>query len=108
MNLLENAIRFTPKDTTIEISAEPMNEATVEVADRGPGLQPGRRDRYSISSIEAKWRSRGRRGFRFGHLSWCRGIARRPNLGREPTRWGCVFRFTLPIVGKPPEVEIDA
>jgi len=42
VNLLENACRYTPVGTKIEIAAWPHGHRTVlEVADRGPGLPPG-------------------------------------------------------------------
>ena len=42
LNLLENAARYTPPGTPIEIAARPENgHVLVEVADRGPGVPPG-------------------------------------------------------------------
>jgi two-component system OmpR family sensor kinase len=40
-NLIENALRYTPKDGSITVTAVPGNESiTVEVSDSGSGIQP--------------------------------------------------------------------
>ncbi|PYM67335.1 MAG: two-component system sensor histidine kinase KdbD, partial [Candidatus Rokuibacteriota bacterium] len=45
INLLENALRYTPPDTPVEITATAQEgQVTVEVADRGPGLPAGEAD----------------------------------------------------------------
>src|SRR6185312_7062934 len=45
-NLLENAIKYTPAGSPIEIhGARTDREATIEIRDRGPGLLPGQEDR---------------------------------------------------------------
>jgi two-component system sensor histidine kinase KdpD len=42
VNLLDNAIKFTPPDSPIAIIATATDQAvTLEVTDRGPGLPPG-------------------------------------------------------------------
>src|SRR5258707_15558214 len=42
VNLLENAIKYTPPGSPIELSAHAdAGDVTVEIADRGPGLPPG-------------------------------------------------------------------
>jgi two-component system sensor histidine kinase KdpD len=45
-NLVQNAIRYSPKDTPITVSAILTEPDTIEVSvtDRGPGVSPGRRD----------------------------------------------------------------
>ena len=37
-NLVDNAIRYAPPDTTVEVVVEPGEPATVRVVDRGPGF----------------------------------------------------------------------
>jgi two-component system, OmpR family, sensor histidine kinase KdpD len=42
LNLLENALKYTPPCSPIEISAEPAGNAlNIEIRDRGPGVLPG-------------------------------------------------------------------
>jgi two-component system sensor histidine kinase MprB len=41
-NLVENACKFSPPDTPVEVAVE---EKRIEVRDRGPGIPPGERER---------------------------------------------------------------
>src|SRR5262249_40913801 len=42
VNLLENAVKYTPAGSPIEIMAEATQDTlTIEVRDRGPGFEPG-------------------------------------------------------------------
>jgi len=46
MNLIENAVRYTPAGTMIELSATIRGEELlVELADYGPGIKPGDEER---------------------------------------------------------------
>jgi two-component system sensor histidine kinase KdpD len=46
VNLLENALRYSPPDTPLEVSIELREQAfLVSVADRGPGIPEGERER---------------------------------------------------------------
>ncbi len=46
VNLLENAVKYSPRDAPIEISAsKPGDEVLLEVADRGPGIPEADLDR---------------------------------------------------------------
>ena len=46
LNLIENALIHTPQGTPVTVSVRVENDAAVlEVADRGPGIPPGLRDR---------------------------------------------------------------
>ncbi|MDE2323046.1 MAG: sensor histidine kinase KdpD, partial [candidate division NC10 bacterium] len=110
INLLDNAIKHTPDDSPLEITAwaEP-GAVTVEVADRGPGLTPGDEKRV----FDKFYRGPGRtsRGAGLG-LAICRGIVE-AHGGRiwaeNRPEGGVTFRFTIPLTGTPPELEgIDA
>jgi two-component system sensor histidine kinase KdpD len=105
VNLLENAAKYAPPGTPIEIKAFPQGDAVmIEVADRGPGLPAEELDRvfdkfYRSSSAGV------RTGAGLG-LAICRGIVelhggkiRAENIPGG----GVVFRFTLPVSGSPPK-----
>jgi len=102
-NLLENAARYTPPGSTIEIGAHiEGTEAHIAVTDNGPGLAPGSED-----AVFEKF-TRGERestslGVGLG-LSICRAIVQ-AHKGRiwaeNVTSGGARFTFTLPV-GTPP------
>ena len=104
INLLENAVKYTPAGSPITISAVVDNQTiVVEVADRGPGLPPGEEARI----FDKFYRSVGAPpggGVGLG-LTICRGIVQ-AHGGRiwaeNRPGGGAVFRFTLPIEGTPP------
>ncbi len=106
INLLENAAKYTPAGSVVTLSASATREAvTVEIADRGPGIQPGDEDRI----FDKFYRSapvNGQRGVGLG-LAICRGIVE-AHGGRiwaeNRPGGGAVFRFTLPLDGAPPAV----
>ncbi len=107
LNLLENAARYTPPSTPIEISARPENGAVlVEVADRGPGVPPGE----ERAVFERFYRAAGTASTDAGAgaglgLTICRGIVRAHGgeIWMEPRPGGgASVRFTLPLEGPPP------
>ncbi len=106
INLLDNAIRYTPPGSPIEISARLADQAvTVEIADRGPGLPPGSEQRVFDKFYQA-----GPRGTRDGvglGLPICRAIVE-AHGGRiwaaNRPEGGVAFRFTLPLESSPPEI----
>ena len=104
MNLLDNAIKYTPPGSPITLAAcATPGVVTIEVADRGPGIPPGDEQRIFEKFYRAQ-RSGERRGVGLG-LAICRGIIEthggRIWAGNRPGG-GVVFRFTLPIQGTPP------
>jgi two-component system sensor histidine kinase KdpD len=105
VNLVENAVRYTPPGTPIDISAaREGDQIRVEVLDRGPGLAAGTAARVFEKFFRGPGAPSGGSGL---GLAICRGIvvahggtitaANRPEGGAS-------FRFTLPIDGQPPAV----
>jgi two-component system sensor histidine kinase KdpD len=106
INLTENAIKYTPPGSPISIVATATREAaTVEVADRGPGIPAGAEQRMFEKFYRAA-ASNGQGGVGLG-LAICRGIVE-AHGGRiwaeNRPGGGAVFRFTLPLEGTPPRV----
>jgi two-component system sensor histidine kinase KdpD len=108
VNLIENAVKYTPLGSPICLSAwAEGQEVMVEVADRGPGLPPGEEERifdkfYRVRPTDA-------RGVGLG-LTICRAIVE-AHGGRiwaaNRAEGGAVFRFTLPFDGEPPQVRVE-
>lgn len=105
VNLLENAAKYTPRGSPVEIIARAPADAeaiAIEVADRGPGIAAG--DEARLFDKFFRGPQAGSSGAGLG-LAICRGVidahggtiaaANRPG-------GGAVFRMTLPIVGTPP------
>jgi len=103
INLLENAAKYTPEGTPIEISARAgPGVVTVSLADRGPGLVAGEEDRVFEKFYRGGDAPPGK-GVGLG-LTISRGIV----LAHGGRIWaenrpggGAVFRFTLPLTGPP-------
>lgn len=113
VNLLENAVRYTPSTTAIYVMAKAArNRIEIKVADEGPGLPAGSETRVfdkffrGVTTTPAD----GRRGVGLG-LAICKSIvaahggdikaANRPAGGAE-------FTITLPITKQPPPVTMEA
>ncbi len=102
-NVLENAVRYTPANTPIEISAQVTNEQVeISIADHGPGIPPFELKRifdkfYRISGRTRKNTSIMGTGL---GLAVCRGLieAHGGHIWAENRpEGGTVFRFTLPM-----------
>lgn len=100
VNLLENATKYTPEGTPIEVVAESSGDAiTLEVRDRGPGFAPHEEQR--IFEKFYRGRSDGARGAGLG-LAICRAIteAHRGTIEAfNRAGGGAVFRIRLPLGG---------
>ena len=106
VNLLENAIKYTPSGSPIDLSAWAEDqEVIVEVADYGPGLPSGEEERIFDKFYRIHPTDYG--GVGLG-LSICRAIVE-AHGGRiwaaNRADGGAVFRFTLPLEGEPPQVK---
>jgi two-component system sensor histidine kinase KdpD len=109
-NLLENALRYTPAGSPIEISARVKGEELrFEVADRGPGIPPGEEERI-FDKFHRLSSPTDRAGAGLG-LTICRGIAEahggRIVVENRP-EGGARFRVTLPVKTDPPAVAHEA
>jgi len=107
-NLLDNAAKYSPQETPIEVAAWVEEDAiVVEVADRGPGVEPEDLEHIFEKFYRGK-RPRGR-GVGLG-LAICRGFVE-AHGGRiwveNRSAGGAAFRFTLPITGTPPIPEVE-
>jgi two-component system sensor histidine kinase KdpD len=102
VNLLENALKYTPPTASLRIEATARGGGVeVVVADDGPGLPPGGEELV----FEKFYRSAGGHdGFGLG-LAIARAIADAHGgriLAENLEPHGARFRVTLPIVGTPP------
>ena len=106
INLLENALKYAPPSTAIELSATGSDrELVFEIADRGPGIPHGDEQRIFDKFYRAGPAREG--GVGLG-LTICRGIIEahggRIWVEKRPGG-GALFRFTLPIEQAQPTIE---
>jgi len=106
VNLLENAIKYTPADTPIELNAASTAAAiTVQVTDRGPGIPLGNEEKIFDKFFRAFPNVSG--GVGLG-LTICKGIVEAHGgsiQAKNQPEGGAVFSFTLPLEGKQPEMK---
>jgi two-component system sensor histidine kinase KdpD len=107
VNIVENALKYTPAGTAIEISAEfAPASVTVSVADEGPGITAGLEERLFDKFYRAS-PERAQSGVGLG-LTICRAIVEaHGGTIRAENRFphGAAFRFTLPRDEAPPAIE---
>jgi two-component system sensor histidine kinase KdpD len=106
VNLVDNALKYTPGASPIEIRAAALGDAVeIEVADRGPGLAPGSEAR--IFEKFTRGAHPGVGGVGLG-LPVCRGIveAHGGTIRAESRQGGgAAFRIRLPLLDAPAFVE---
>lgn len=100
VNLINNAIKYTPEHSRIELFAAPEGKfVRICVTDDGPGIPEESRDKlFDMFYTLGKTRSDGRRGLGLG-LALCRSIvAAHGGVIDEQNAapHGACFRFTLP------------
>ncbi len=107
VNLLDNALKYTPAGSPIEIAAEAGSGAvTIAVADRGPGFVPG--DEERVFEKFYRGRAKGAGGGVGLGLAICRAIVEAHGGRMWAANWpggGAAFRFTLPVPGTPPDIK---
>jgi len=106
INLIENALRYTPPESPLEISVlESERAITIEVADRGPGVPPGQEEKI-FAQFHRSSSSKSDGGIGLG-LAISRAILR-AHGGRiwveNRAGGGAAFRFELPREGAAPRV----
>ncbi|MBX0328877.1 sensor histidine kinase KdpD [Oscillochloris sp. ZM17-4] len=111
LNLLENAVKYTPPGAPITLRAEaqgdPPSAILVMLADRGAGLRPG-----DEATIFAKF-NRGSQPAGGGSglgLTISQGIVRAHGgqiWAENRPGGGAIFAFTLPIEGAPPQLDLS-
>ena len=112
LNLLDNAAKYTPPGTPVDVFASIEGDrAVIEVADRGPGLAPGEEKHIFDKFVRgAAGATGGRRGAGLG-LAICRAIVE-IHGGRiwaeNRPGGGARFMFTIPVEGQPPAVDAEA
>lgn len=107
INLIENALRYTPAGTNIDINVETLQrEVKIAVADYGPGIPKGQEGQLFEKFYQA--RSEGAQsGVGLG-LAICRAIVEVHGgiiNARNKPEGGAVFTFALPNDEAPPEIE---
>ena len=108
-NLLDNAAKYTPSGSAIEIGAAPGERGNIDiwVADNGPGLPVGREEAI-FKKFERGQKESATPGVGLG-LAICRAIveAQGGSIGAGNREGGGArFVFSLPS-GKPPVVEVN-
>ena len=100
VNLLENAVKYTPQGGRIEISVlhRTSQKIQVSIKDNGLGIPPENRDRIFEDHFRLQ-RDRGKDGYGIG-LSLCQRVVR-AHYGQIwvdcPTTGGSCFHFTVPV-----------
>lgn len=104
INLIQNAIKYTPESTPVLLSVKKQKNLVIfEVADSGPGLSDSEKLRIFDRFYSFKTKNqRSRQGLGLG-LSICKSIVEAHGgtirvLDNKPT--GCRFVFTLKVKGE--------
>lgn len=109
INLVENAVRYAPRGSSIDLSASASDRnVIVEVADRGPGIPVGEESRIFDKFYRGKLTREG--GVGLG-LTICRGIVD-AHGGRiwadNRPAGGAIIRFLIPLPDEQLTIEREA
>lgn len=107
LNLVDNALKYSPADTVVTIRAYPPGErgapegfVRTEVMDQGPGIPEDYKESLFESFVQVEGRKKVRRGVGLG-LTFCKLVAE-AHGGRiwieDNPEGGSIFVFTLPVV----------
>lgn len=107
INLLENAVKYTPEGSPLTIRARVDAGAAptlvVELADQGPGIAAGDEERIFERFYRGAHQGKSSAGL---GLAICRAIAEaHGGTLTAHNDGGAVFEFRLPLQGTPPTVE---
>jgi two-component system sensor histidine kinase KdpD len=109
VNLIENAAKYTPPDTPIDVDGRSeAGHIVIEVRDRGPGIRPG--DEHRVFEKFYRGLDNAVSGAGLG-LAICKGIveAHGGTIGVENRiGGGATFRIMLPAAGDAPAMEPPA
>jgi two-component system sensor histidine kinase KdpD len=107
VNLLENAAKYTPPGSTVQLSAEVVaDRLNVSVSDNGPGLTVGREEAVFQKFTRGE-RESATPGVGLG-LAICRAIVESHQgkiVATHRPGGGARFTFTLPLGNPPPAAE---
>ena len=107
VNLLENASKYTPPGSTVELSAQVVaDRLSVSVSDNGPGLTVGREEAVFQKFTRGE-RESATPGVGLG-LAICRAIIESHQgkiVATHRPGGGARFTFTLPLGNPPPAAE---
>jgi two-component system sensor histidine kinase KdpD len=103
INLIENAQKYSPPDTIIEIAAHIADRsAIIEVSDRGQGLPEGQEQRVFEKFFRGHAVGERRHGTGLG-LAICRAIVTAHSgtiTAENRSGGGAIIRITLPLAAK--------
>jgi two-component system sensor histidine kinase KdpD len=107
-NLLDNAAKYSPPDSRVDIRASRDGELVeIEVADEGPGIPPGDVERIFDKFYRVQAQDRRRAGTGLG-LAICRGFVEALGGGivarNRRDRSGAVLTIRMPVV---PEIRAE-
>lgn len=112
LNLLENAMKYTPTDSEIDIEAyadqsaqETAGVIVIKFSDRGPGLKPGEEDKVFLKFYRSPAAAQQMGGVGLG-LAICKAIISAHGgtitASNRESGGGSEFTIKLPLDGNPP------